>query len=134
MHFSDFLKKIENNTFDTTVNARGIATIQQTIRNKLRAEGQEALFEDLQDIFTDFDCLMTKDGIVFVSHNKDFEFSFQIKCTVPSIDYDPYFEADDYAEQEQLKAEKKKQKEADAKAKAERQAKLRAEYKKNQEK
>lgn len=130
--FAEFLTKVQKSTYETTVNAKGIAMIQQTVRNKLRAEGQDALYADLLQFFPDFDCLLTAEGIIFVSHNKDFEFSFQLKATVPSIEYDPYEAADDYAEQERIKKEKKEKKAAETKAKAERQAQLRAEYKAKQ--
>jgi len=128
MKFNDFLTKVENGTYETTVNARGAITIQQTIRNKLRAEGQQALFEDLKALYPDFDCLMTADGIVFVSCNKDFDFSFQIKCTIPSTDYNAYDEADSYEFTMKAKAEKKAQQEQAKKERIARQQKLRQEY------
>lgn len=128
MKFNDFLRKVENNTYETTVNARGAITIQQTVRNKLRAEGQQALFEDLKALYPDFDCLLTADGIVFVSPNKDFDFSFQIKTTIPSTDYNAYDEADSYERTVKMKAEKKAEQEKAKKARLERQQKLRQEY------
>lgn len=129
MKFKDFLNKVENSTFPITVNAKGLATIQQTVRNKLRAEGQQALFEDLKELYPDYDCLLTADGIVFVSPNKDFEFSFQLKTTVPSIDYDAYEEADAYARAEQIKKEKAEKKAKEQQERIKRQQELRAQYK-----
>ena len=125
LKFNDFLAKVQKTKYETNVNAKGIQTIQQTMRNKLRIEGEEALFDDLQNIYENFDVLQTKDGIVFVSHNSDFEFSMELKLSIKSTDYDPYFEADDFAEQKEIKQKEKEKKAAQKAAKIKRQQELR---------
>ena len=130
LKFAQFLEKVAHNKYNVSVNARGIQSIQQTDRNKLRREGEDALFEDLLSIYKDFDVVQTKDGICLIAHNADFEFTFELKASIKSIDYDPYFEADDFAEQRAEKEAAKKAKEAAKKAKAARDEKLRQEYKK----
>lgn len=74
--FKQFLKKIEGEELVTNTTAAGTLTIQQTTRNQLRAEGVEALREDLIDLYgDDFDILTTKEGIVIVVENENFTFS-----------------------------------------------------------
>lgn len=75
--FKQFLKKIEGEKdLVTNTTAAGTLTIQQTTRNQLRAEGVEALREDLIDLYgDDFDILTTKEGIVIVVENENFTFS-----------------------------------------------------------
>ena len=130
LKFAQFLEKVAHNKYNVSVNARGIQSIQQTDRNKLRREGEDALFEDLLNIYKDFDVVQTKDGICLIAHNADFEFTFELKACIKSTDYDPYFEADDFAEQRAEKEAAKKAKEAAKKAKAARDEKLRQEYRK----
>lgn len=125
LKFNDFLSKVQKTKYETNINARGIQTIQQTVRNKLRIEAEEALLDDLQKIYPDFDILQTRDGIVVVSNNKDFDFSMELKLSIKSTDYDPYFEADDFAEQKEIKQKEKEKKAAAKKAKMKRQQELR---------
>lgn len=51
----------------------------------------------------------TKDGIVVVAENEpgDFTFSWEVKTTIKSIDYDPFVEADIYDQDCLAKEEKK---------------------------
>ena len=130
LKFAQFLDKVAHNKYTVSINTRGIQSIQQTDRNKLRREGEDALFEDLLNIYKDFDVMQTKDGICLVAHNTDFEFTFELKASIKSTDYDPYFEADDFAELRAEKEAAKKAKEAAKKAKAARDEKLRQEYRK----
>ena len=69
LKFAQFLEKVAHNKYNVSVNARGIQSIQQTDRNKLRREGEDALFEDLLNIYKDFDVVQTKDGIFLIVHN-----------------------------------------------------------------
>ncbi len=126
MKFNNFLKEIEEKKLDTTVTSKGLVIIQQTLRNKMRKEGELALYEDLMELYPDFDILQTADGIVFVSRNEDFDFSFELKCSIKAVDYDPYTEADEYAEQESLKEQKKQKNKEIKEAKIRRDAELRA--------
>ena len=99
LKFKQFLHDIENREFDIITTANGSEIIQQTTRNELRKEGLAALKWDLQQLYgTDFDIVETKEGLVIVSENLpgDFTFSWEIKNTIKSIDYDPFLEAGKY--------------------------------------
>lgn len=79
----------------------------------------------------DFDIVETKEGIVIVAENSEFTFSWELKNTIKSIDFDPFIEASLYEESlaekenKKLKAEQEKQQKLDAIAKK-REAKLEA--------
>ena len=108
--FKDFLNDVEQKEFDINTTAAGASIIQQSQRNLLRREGITAFKKDLEWLYGDaFDIVETKDGIVIVAENKpgDFTFSWEIKTTIKSVDYDPFLEADTYDQDRQVKAEKK---------------------------
>lgn len=116
--FSEFLSKVEETSFETNTTATGACTIQQSQRNALRKSGVEAFKADLQWLYGDkFDVVETKDGIVIVAENEPggFTFSWEVKTTIKSIDYDPFIEASSFDEAELEKATRKKAR-ADAKA------------------
>ena len=48
----------------------------------------------------EFDIVETKDGIVIVAENEpnDYTFSWELKSTIKSIDYDPFIEASAFEE------------------------------------
>lgn len=73
--FAEFLKEIEENTYPTNITSTGSITIQQSVRNDLRKKGVAALKEDLTALYSDFDIVETKDGIVIVAENEHFTFS-----------------------------------------------------------
>lgn len=81
----------------------------------------------------------TKEGLVVVAENNDFTFSWELKNTIKSTDYDPFIEANLYEESLAEKEQKKLRAEQEKAAKVEavekkRQAKLAAiEKKKNLE-
>lgn len=102
--FSTFLTEIENSNYPTNTTSAGSITIQQSIRNELREKGIEALIADLKLLYPDFDIVRTKEGIVIVAENPDFTFSWELKNTIKSIDFDPFLEANTFDE---LTAEKK---------------------------
>lgn len=108
--FIDFLKGVEQTEFEINTTATGAQTIQQSRRNILRKEGIAALKADLEWLYGgEFDIVETKDGLVIVAENEpgDFTFSWEIKSTIKSIDYDPFIEANAYEEEELAKTEKK---------------------------
>ena len=111
--FITFLKEVEVTNFETNTTATGAETIQQSARNELRRKGVEALLADLQDLYGTDRVVETKDGIVLVAENEpvDFTFSWELKSTIKSIDYDPFLEAMNYEEEQAMKAEKKAAKE-----------------------
>ena len=111
--FITFLKEVEVTDFETNTTATGAETIQQSARNELRRKGVEALLADLQDFYGTDRVVETKDGIVLVAENEpvDFTFSWELKSTIKSIDYDPFLEAMNYEEEQAMKAEKKAAKE-----------------------
>ena len=112
--FKNFLKSVENAEFDTNTTALGVVTIQQSARNRLRREGVEALKADLMALYGDeIDVLETKEGIVLAVENEpgDFTFSWELKSTIKSLDYDPFIEANNYDEELAVKEEKRIRKE-----------------------
>ena len=122
--FSEFLRNIETTEFETNTTATGALTIQQSIRNELRKQGLTALKADLEWLYgKEFDVVETKDGIVLVAENEpgDFTFSWELKNTIKSLDYDPFIQASNFEEATAEKAEKKARIEAE---KAERARKL----------
>lgn len=122
--FSEFLRMVEETEYETNTTATGALTIQQSARNELRKIGVAALKADLEWLYGDeFDVVETKEGIVLVAENKpgDFTFSWELKNTIKSLDYDPFIQASNYEEAIAEKAEKKAKVEAE---KAERAQKL----------
>lgn len=122
--FSEFLRMVEETEYETNTTATGALTIQQSARNELRKIGVAALKADLEWLYgEEFDVVETKEGIVLVAENKpgDFTFSWELKNTIKSLDYDPFIQASNYEEAIAEKAEKKAKVEAE---KAERAQKL----------
>ena len=122
--FSEFLRMVEKTEYTTNTTATGALTIQQSARNELRKVGVAALKADLEWLYGDeFDVVETKEGIVLVAENEpgDFTFSWELKNTIKSLDYDPFIQALNYEEAVAEKAEKKAKVEAE---KAERAQKL----------
>ena len=122
--FSEFLRMVEKTEYTTNTTATGALTIQQSARNELRKIGVAALKADLEWLYgEEFDVVETKEGIVLVAENKpgDFTFSWELKNTIKSLDYDPFIQASNYEEAVAEKAEKKARVEAE---KAERAQKL----------
>ena len=122
--FSEFLRMVEETEYATNTTATGALTIQQSARNELRKVGVAALKADLEWLYGDeFDVVETKEGIVLVAENEpgDFTFSWELKNTIKSLDYDPFIQASNYEEAVAEKEEKKARIEAE---KAERAQKL----------
>ena len=118
--FSIFMHKVEQQPLETNTTAAGTFTIQQSQRNTLRKEGLAALKADLMHWYGgEFDIVETKDGIVIVAENEpnDYTFSWELKSTIKSIDYDPFIEANNYDEEVANKTEKKLRKEQEKAAK-----------------
>lgn len=125
--FTTFLKGVEEGAFETNITSTGTTTIQQSQRNVLRRNGLKALKDDLTALYEGFDIVETKDGIVIVAENPSFTFSWELKSTIKSVDYDPFIEADEYdamiAKKEAKMAAKREAEAAKAKAMEERRAK-----------
>ena len=66
----------------------------QSVRNKLRKEGLEALYLDLKRLYGDtLDVLEGPNGtILIVAENPDFTFTWELKSTIKGIgpSYDPF--------------------------------------------
>lgn len=127
-HFGNFLKEVEQMSFDTNTTSTGTYTIQQSQRNALRKEGVAALLQDLQEWYgDDFDIVETKDGIVVVAENEpcDVTISWEIKTTIKSLDFDPFIEASSYESLVAEKEEHKRQKDLEKKKKEEETARKR---------
>ena len=121
--FAAFLREVAETSFPLAVTASGSRIIAQSDRNRLRQKGLEALESDLRALFdSEFDVVRTKDGLVIVAENdgeNPFTFSWELKSTIKSLDYDPFIEADNYSEAQEAKRAKK---EASERAKKEREA------------
>lgn len=120
--FLDFLAEVERTEYGVNTTSTGTLTIQQSARNELRKRGVAALKADLEYLYGDqFDVLETKEGIVIAAENEpgNFTFSWELKNTIKSLDYDPFIQAGNYEEANAEKAEKKAKAEAE-KAEAER--------------
>lgn len=118
--FIDFLREVSATEYDTNTTATGSVTIQQSARNELRKRGVEALRQDLQWLYgEEFDVVETKEGIVIVAENEpgDFTFSWELKNTIKSLDYDPFIQANNYEEAQAEKQAKKARQEAEKTAK-----------------
>lgn len=97
LEFKKFLHKVEDAEFEHNTTITGTTTIQQTSRNNLRREGLAALKEDLIMLYgDDFDIVETESGIVLVAENAadGTTFSWELKSTIKSVDYDPFLDAD----------------------------------------
>lgn len=106
--FANFLQHVTESTFDTNTTITGTETIQQSARNELRRQGIAALKADLEALYSDFfDVVETKEGIVIVAENPNFTFSWELKSTIKSLDYDPFLEATNWDEEVNRKREKK---------------------------
>lgn len=131
-HFGKFLHKVEQLELNTNTTSKGETTIQQTPRNELRREGLNALKQDLVEFYgDDFDVVETKEGLVIVAENQpgEWTFSWELKNTIKSLDYDPFLEACNFDEDQAQKAIKKARREAERETKernlaAKREAKL----------
>lgn len=137
-----FFSDIVNGSFKTTINAKGLMTLQQTQRNGLRADATKVFADMLKEFFKskdlEDDCkvYLTKDGIVVAVYNTslDQEICFVMSPSIPALadngePYDPQAEEEIYLADIKAKEQAKAKKTAETKAKAERDAKLRAELK-----
>lgn len=118
--FTKFLNKVASENYATNTTATGAVTIQQSIRNDLRKEGIAALKSDLMQMYgKEFDIVETKEGIVIVAENDpgNFTFSWELKSTIKSLDYDPFMEANYFDEEQASKAERKMRREQEKAAK-----------------
>lgn len=123
--FGNFLAKVSSSSFETNTTATGSITIQQSTRNALRREGVKALLADLTALYPDFDVVETASGIILVAENEpgDFTFSWELKSTIKSLDYDPFIEAERHYDATTAKQAKREAREAE---KAERAANIAA--------
>ena len=112
--FNEFLRSVADQTFELNTTATGAVTIQQSARNRLRKEGLAALKSDLEALYgAEFDVLETKDGLIIAAENEPggFTFSWELKNTIKSIDYDPFIEANNFDDEEARKQLKRQRKE-----------------------
>lgn len=116
--FPTFMAKVSQTNFATNTTASGTETIQQSTRNKLRKEGIAALKHDLKKLYPDIDIVETKEGIVLVCENDAFTFSWELKSTIKSLDYDPFIEASNFDEANSAKEAKRNEREQAKIAKA----------------
>ena len=117
--FKQFLEDVSKTSFETNTTATGAVTIQQSARNTLRKQGLEALKADLEALYGEnFDILETKEGLVIAVENEptNFTFSWELKSTIKSIDYDPFIEASNWDDEVAQKASKREAKEREREA------------------
>lgn len=118
--FKAFLRSVEQMDLTEAVTASGTRIISQSERNTLRQQGLKALEEDLKRVFSpSFDVVRTKDGFVIVAEGRDFTFSWELKSTIKSLDYDPFIEAENYYTAVKEKSAKRQAAEAAKKAREE---------------
>ena len=92
---SSSIINVPHGAIPTDVSSRdGSAVIAQSVRNKLRKEGLEALYLDLKRLYGDtLDVLEGPNGtILIVAENPDFTFTWELKSTIKGIgpSYDPF--------------------------------------------
>lgn len=137
----NFFDSIANESFQTNTTAKGLYTIQQTKRNKLKNESVDIFANMLQNYINDTaieaNVDIVADGIAVSIYNEklDQEVVFLLNPTIPALanngtPYDVAFEAEEYAKGLVEKDEEKIRKDQAKKDKAERDAKLRAMAKK----
>lgn len=142
-----FFNNLENGTFQTSTTAKGLYTIQQTERNKLKAESMNVfaemlrssvstMGEDIPQVNVD----MIEDGIAVSVYNESLEqeIVFILNPTIPALanngtPFDVAFEAEEYAAKIAEKIAEKEKKAKAKQAKAKRDAELRAMAKKKRE-
>lgn len=116
--FPLFMAKVAKTAFTTNTTASGTETIQQSTRNKLRKEGVAALKHDLKKLYPNIDIVETKEGIVLICENDSFTFSWELKSTIKSLDYDPFIEASNFDEANAAKEARRNEREQEKIAKA----------------
>ena len=112
--FEAFLEEVSELSCETNTTATGTVTIQQSLRNDLRKRGVKALVEDLKALYGHaFDVLETREGIIIAAENEPggWTFSWELKNTIKSLDYDPFIEANLFDEAVAAKEEKKARRE-----------------------
>lgn len=140
-NIKNFFNKIVLGKYQTTTNAKGLLTIQQTERNKIRAEALYVLKDVLNewiannDLQDDLRAYITEKGIVLGVYNEqlDQEICFELSASIPALaengePYLPREQEQDYLRIVAQKNEEKAKKEQAKKDKIARDAKLRAEY------
>lgn len=145
-NIKNFFSKIVLGQYQTTTNAKGLLTIQQTERNKIRAEALYVLKDVLNEWIADNDlqddlrAYITEKGIVLGVYNEqlDQEICFELSASIPALaengePYLPREQEQDYLRIVAQKNEEKAKKEQAKKEKIARDAKLRAEYKAKKE-
>lgn len=111
LQFPGFMAKVSETEFETDTTASGTETIQQSTRNRLRKEGITALKHDLKKLYPNIDIVETKEGIVLVCENDAFTFSWELKSTIKSLDYDPFIEASNFDKTNAVKEAKRNERE-----------------------
>ncbi len=121
MNNNNLFNYINENIIDgvipMTETAAGSLIIDQSPRNKMRADLVNILIEDFKELYGEeyFDILLTKDGIVLAITNEETGkvVSLELKTTIKSLDFDPFFESYNY--ERELLAKAKKQNAAEEK-------------------
>ena len=142
----NFFSKLVMGKYQTTTNAKGLLTIQQTERNKIRAEALYVLKDvlnewiDNNELQDDLRAYITEKGIVLGVYNEqlDQEICFELSASIPALaengePYLPREQEQDYLRIVEQKNEEKRIKEENKRKKIERDAQLRAEYKAKKE-
>lgn len=137
------LKELETRNFDV-VNSRGSLALQQTQRNKAKAEIVEALFLDIKEALAEegYMVYQTATGPILEFLNRGVEeqiaakggsdycpgtISIQLDAVMKNLDIDGSIEEADYLAEAKAKAEKEAKREREKQAKIQRDAELRAE-------
>lgn len=143
--FGSVVQKMQEQEFEV-VRSRGSLALQQTQRNKTKAELMEALYQGFQDVGAEygFDIYMTSDGVIFEvknnevlrkvnrmkdqKHEQDIQgyISLEFNVKIKNLDYDAELMEEAYLAEIEEAKEKAKQKEIQKRAKIQRDAEIRA--------
>lgn len=113
LNFTNFLKDwvIENNHFlQSKETSTGETIIAQTQRNQMRRAGMDALKEDLINLYGDeFDIVETASGLNIVAENDEGTVTWELKCTIKALSYDPFEEANKFDDLSKERAKRKEE-------------------------
>jgi hypothetical protein len=143
--FGDVIEKMADESFEV-VRSRGSLALQQTQRNKTKAELMKALYEGFQEVGAEygFDVYITSDGVIFEvnnenvirkvnrmkdpQHEEDVQgfISLELNVKIKNLDYDAEIEEEAYFSAIKEAEEKAKKKEAQKREQIKRDAEMRA--------
>ncbi|MCF7806409.1 MAG: hypothetical protein K9M13_02035 [Simkaniaceae bacterium] len=143
--FGDVVQKMQDEKFEV-VRSRGTLALQQTQRNKMKAQLMEGLYKGFQEVGGEygFDVYMTSDGVIFEVKNQDVlkkvnrmkdkqheediqgYISLEFNVKIKNLDYDAEVEEEAYLAAIEEAKKKEAEKEIQKRQKIQRDAEMRA--------